>query len=352
MPSSRSSLSGTFGSSSSSERRGAGRGREQARHDLLGRRELHELVLERLREAPVPEVPRVELLQEAGRAPLAELAHGLADEVDQLGGDLLARRLRAVAVDDLADRPRVALRAAADHHRCRARRGENGFRLRARRHVARRDHRHVDELDELRRQRVIRVARVHLLRRARVQRQRRGAGLDEPRPELERAARAVVDAAPHLHAHRHVDRVRDGLGDPARERLVLEQVRARAGLRHLADGAAEVHVDDVRAGGHDHPRRLCHRARVGAEDLDRERMLVGGHPQVAERLLVPVLDPGAGDHLRADEAGPVAAALAPERLHRDARHGCEDDPRGDLDVPDPPRFPKIYLHAGIVPGHC
>ena len=56
--------------------------------------QLHELVLERLREAAVAEVPGVELLQEARRAPLAELAHRLADEVDQLGGDLLARRLR------------------------------------------------------------------------------------------------------------------------------------------------------------------------------------------------------------------------------------------------------------------
>ena len=206
------------------------------------------------------EVPRVELLEEAGGAPLAELAHRLADEVDQLGGDLLARRLLAVAEDDLADRPRVALRAAPDHHGCRTGRGEHRLRLRARGHVAGRDHRHVDELDELRRERVIRVARVHLLRRARMQRQRRGAGIDEPRPELERAARAVVDAAPHLHAHRHVDRGRDRLGDPARKRLVLEQVRAGARLRHLADGAAEVHVDDVRAGRHDHPRRLGHRA--------------------------------------------------------------------------------------------
>ena len=42
-----------------------------------------------------------------------------------------------------------------------------------------------------------------------------------------------------------------------------------------------------------------------------------GDPQVAERLLVPVLDPGAGDHLRADEPGAVAAALAAERLDAD-----------------------------------
>ena len=87
-----------------------------------------------------------------------------------------------------------------------------------------------------------------------------------------------------------VDRAGDRLDDPRRVVGVVEQRRAGAGLRHLADGAAEVDVDDVRAGGLDHPRRLGHRGRVGAEDLDRERVLVGGDAQVAERALVPVLD--------------------------------------------------------------
>src|SRR5438874_696473 len=58
---------------------------EEARDHLVGRRELHELVLERPGEAAVAEGPAVELLQEAGRAPLAELPHRLADEHDQLG---------------------------------------------------------------------------------------------------------------------------------------------------------------------------------------------------------------------------------------------------------------------------
>src|ERR671936_108392 len=49
---------------------GAGRGGEQARHDLLGRVELDELLLERPREPAATEIPAVELLQEAGRAAL------------------------------------------------------------------------------------------------------------------------------------------------------------------------------------------------------------------------------------------------------------------------------------------
>ena len=166
-----------------------------------------------------------------------------------------------------------------------------------------------------------------------MERQRRGAGLDEPRPDLEAGARAVLDAAPHLHRHRQVDRVGDGLDDPARVVGVVEQRRAGAGLRHLPDRAAEVDVDDVGARGLDHPGRLGHRDRVGAEDLDRERVLVGGDAQVAERALVAVLDPGDRDHLRADEPGAEAAALAPEGLHADAGHRRQDEAGRDLDSP-------------------
>src|SRR4051794_22595401 len=89
---------------------------EQPCHDLFGRPELDELLLERLWEAAVAEVPAVELLQEADRALLAELAHRLADEDDELGRHLLARGLERIALGDLAQRPRVPLRAARDHH--------------------------------------------------------------------------------------------------------------------------------------------------------------------------------------------------------------------------------------------
>ena len=46
---------------------------------------------------------------------------------------------------------------------------------------------------------------------------------------------------------------------------------------------------------------FAERPRLRAEELDRERMLVRGDAQVAERPLVAVLDPGAAHHLRADE---------------------------------------------------
>ena len=178
-----------------------------------------------------------------------------------------------------------------------------------------------------------------------MERQRRRAGVDELRADLEARARAVAQPAAHLHAHRHVDRVRHRLDDRRGASGLVEQRRAGAGLRHLADGAAEVDVDEVGAGRLDHPRRLGHRPRLGAEDLDRERVLVGGDAEVAERLLVPVLDPGAADHLRADEPGAEAASLAAKRLHADARHRRQDEPRRDLHVADVPAFAQVDLHG-------
>ena len=77
-------------------------------------------LLERPGKPPAAEVPAVELLQEAGRLAFAQLADGLADEEDQLGGDLLAGRLGA--------RPRRGSRAAPTG--CPGRRGRSSPRRR------------------------------------------------------------------------------------------------------------------------------------------------------------------------------------------------------------------------------
>src|SRR5438874_8942358 len=97
--------------------RGARRSGVETRDDVLHRLQLHELLLELPRETAAPEVPAVELLQKSCSALRAELALGLADEQDQLRRNLLARRVLRATVDDLAQRPRVPLRAPPDHHR-------------------------------------------------------------------------------------------------------------------------------------------------------------------------------------------------------------------------------------------
>ena len=129
---------------------------------------------------------------------------------------------------------------------------------------------------------------------------------------------------------------------------ILHQVRAGAGLRDLAHRAAEVHVDDVRAGRLDHPCRVGHRPRLGAEDLDREGVLVTRDAQVAEGALVAVLDAGRRDHLRADEAGAEPSSLSPKSLDADAGHRRKHDSRRHLDPADRPRLQEVYPHSAMV----
>ena len=73
-------------------------------------------------------------------------------------------------------------------------------------------------------------------------------------------------------------------------------------------------------------------------------MLVRRDAKVAERLLVPVLDSGATDHLGADEPGAESPALTPKCLHADARHRGEHDPRRNLDVADVPALTEVHKH--------
>src|SRR5205085_4602688 len=88
--------------------------------------------------------------------------------------------------------------------------------------------------------------------------------------------------------------------------------------------------------------------RLRAEDLHRERVLVGGDAQVAERPLVSVLEPGAADHLGAHETRPEAPSLPPEGLYAHARHRGQHDARRDPHRPDPPFRMKIYLHRAEI----
>ena len=135
------------------------------------------------------------------------------------------------------------------------------------------------------------------------------------------------------------------LDDAARALGVLQERCTGAGLRHLADGTAEVDVDDVGAGVLDHASGLRHHARLGAEDLHCEGALVATDAKVAERALVPVAQACAADHLGADQTGTEPPTLTPERLHAHPGHGREHYAARDRDRPDVPRGLDIHGHG-------
>ena len=118
--------------------------------------------------------------------------------------------------------------------------------------------------------------------------------------------------------------------------LRVEEVDEPAGEVLVRVEAATACGTDVKMLRHGHRVLGAYPSRFGHETagvrLDTgERVLVGGHPEVAERSLVPVLDPGAGNHLRADQTRPVAAALPAQGLdahpghprQHHARHGAQ-----------------------------
>ena len=173
----------------------------------------------------------------------------------------------------------------------------------------------------------------------------------ELRPDFESRARAVFDTAAHLHADRDVHRLGDGLDDRRGAVRLVQERGARARLRDLADRAAEVDVHQVGPGRLDHSSRFGHDARLGAEDLHGEGMLVRSDAQIPECALVPVRESGAADHLGAHQSGPVAAPLAAKGLHAHTGHGSEDETRRDLDGTDRPGRVQIDAHGkGIVAG--
>ena len=100
-----------------------------------------------------------------------------------------------------------------------------------------------------------------------------------------------------------------------------------AGLADLAHRAAHVEVDHVGAGVGGHRRGLAHDRRVVAEELDRDRMLVGVDAQeLLDRALVAVGEAEAGDHLGGDQAGPEAPRLKPHEPVADAGERSQHEP--------------------------
>ncbi len=199
-------------------------------------------------------------------------------------------------------------------------------------------------LDELRGECVVGRPPVLLRGVAGVKRDRGDARLlDEPPRELD----AGSLAGPLSRAQLDRDRQAAALGRGARERerrvRLVEQRRARTGLADLAHRAAHVDVDHLGAALGDDRRGGAHRVRVMAEQLDRERMLVGMDAQeLAVGAGVAVLEPEARDHLGDGETGPVALRLQAHEPVADARKRREHEPVRQVVTGESPRFGKAH----------
>ena len=253
------------------------------------------------------------------------LAHDLADLAESRGILGLAP---GEHVGEVAEQPGPAEAAAAHHHAVAARLAHHAQRVVRFEHVAVAEHRDRAHRVLERRDRVpVGGAVVELRGGARMQRDRRTAFVLADATRVEEGDEARVDADAELERHRDAAGVRDrGAHDVAEQARPGGDRRAAAAPRDLAHRAAEVEVDVVDVALADQPRHgLAHELGVDAVELEAPRLLVRREAREAQRLLVTFDQRARRDHLAHVETGAEAAAQAPERRVRDARHRCEHD---------------------------
>src|SRR5690606_3679879 len=117
--------------------------------------------------------------------------------------------------------------------------------------------------------------------RAGVEGEGTGARLLAAEPDGDRIAHLLVPAATHLDRHRQAGGGGDGADHLLDEAEIAQAARSAVATHYLLYRAAEVDVDEVRLEDvGDQSRRLAHRRRVGAEDLDADRVLAGAEAEL------------------------------------------------------------------------
>ena len=129
-----------------------------------------------------------------------------------------------------------------------------------------------------------------------------------------------------FHGHGFSDRLHDPPRHFDHQRHVAHHARPGAPPRDLLHGAAEVDVDDVRAGRFGHACRLDHRFDQMAVELDAYRTLRVVDFEFFERLGRVAYQPVGGDEFRVDHVGAETLAHVAERrvghvLHRRQQQG-------------------------------
>ena len=126
-----------------------------------------------------------------------------------------------------------------------------------------------------------------------------------------------------------------GLHDAARLLRVFHQRRAVAVVHDFSHGTAHIDVQDVCPGDlYGDLSGLRHADRIAAEDLHGGRVLPGKLGQQGEGFFVVVAEGLGGDELRDRVASSQFGADLTEGHVRDAGHGSQGQPGGDLNITD------------------
>jgi hypothetical protein len=252
----------------------------------------------------------------------------------------------------VAEQPRPAQAAAADHHPGAAGLLHHAHRVGRLPDVTVAQHRDGHGRGQLADGRPVGGAGVVLLRGASVQGDGRTAGVRGGPPRVEVGEVVGVHAQAGLHGDRDAvrcsrpDRRVEDLG----EQPALPRQRGAAPLaRHLGHRAAEVEVDVVDAvvAAQDLDR-LADVDRVDAVQLHGPDLLGRVEVQHGQAGAVPLDDAARRHHLADVQARALLAAQPPEGGVRHARHRRQHDRRGDLEVAQTEH--GRHGHPSIVPG--
>src|SRR3954451_2522789 len=289
-------------------------------------------------------IPGIGLPQPPAGALHSEMLLGPLDYPVELGDYLFSRGIAIAVAQDLLEDPGVAERPARQQDGGHAGLLVGLARLLRGRQAAGQEDRGGQRLGELTGQLVVRLPLVLLGGVARVEPDPGHARvLDQAAGDLEAAPVARHEPRAQLDGYRQpaplYRRARDGDG----LLRVLEKGGAGAGLHDLLDRAAHVDVDQVGAGLTGLLGGDLHHLRVVAEELDRDRVLVGVDAQeFAQRALVAVLDPEARDHLGHGKASTLAARLHSDEPVADARQRRQDRTVREADASE---LPGLVDHA-------
>ena len=276
------------------------------------------------------------------------VAHHLGDDAERRRG---LHGPAGEGVGEVAEQPRAAEAATADHDAVASGLGHHRQRVVGLPDVSVAQHRDGGDVGLQRGDRLPPGrAAVELLGRAGVQRDGGRALLLGDLACAEIGEQLVVHAHAELHRDRHGARGRDRRAhDGAQEGLTDREGRAASLAGDLRDRAAEVHVDVVDAVLVDEePHRLAERAGVSAVELHRPGGLGAVEAEHRQRAGVALHEGARRDHLRDVEPRAELRAEPAEGGVGDAGHRGQHDGRVDRQRTDPEQAVDAHRHSSTI----